>query len=76
MLMSAMLVMLVAAVSAPLLARWMGRMAGYPLAAAFLAGAGLILVGSPEVLAGGVVEASVPWVPTLGIEFALRPTVE
>jgi multicomponent Na+:H+ antiporter subunit A len=72
MLMSAMIVMLVAAVSAPLLARWMGRMAGYPLAAAFLAGAGLLLVDAPQVLAGGVVEQSVPWVPSLGIEFALR----
>lgn len=71
--MLAALVLLAAlAASAPLLARRLGRSTGYVLSAGFLAAAGLLLTLAPAVLGGGAVEASAPWLPSLGVEAALR----
>jgi len=71
--MVAALVLLAAlAAGAPLLARRLGRATGYVLSAGFLAAAGLLVALAPRVLGGGAVEASTPWLPSLGVEAALR----
>ena len=57
-----------AAVSAPALGRRLGRSAGWPLAAALVVVALLVSQTSqPE-----AVTAAVPWMPTLGVELAVR----
>lgn len=60
------------ALLAPLLARYLGRNAGYPLAVGFAAIGVLVNVPAPEVVAGGAVTASWQWLPALDIAFALR----
>ena len=57
-----------AALLAPSLGRRLGRAAGWPISAALL-GVGLLVVhaSQPE-----TVTAAVPWMPTLGVELALR----
>ncbi|MDS1269914.1 DUF4040 family protein [Lipingzhangella sp. LS1_29] len=64
-------VLAVAAAVAPLLARWWGRDAGWPLAAVFLVLAVVIAAQLPAVLDGEVVETSWPWIPAAGVNFAL-----
>jgi multicomponent Na+:H+ antiporter subunit A len=72
MLIAAMSLMLTAAVLAPVVATRLGRRTGYPLTIVFLLTAGALLVESPGVMAGGVVEVSLPWVPELGVALTLR----
>jgi multicomponent Na+:H+ antiporter subunit A len=72
MLIASLCLMLAAAALVPWVTAWLGRRTGYPLAAVFLVTAGMVLVGAPEVMAGGVVEVSLPWVPQLGVELTLR----
>ena len=54
------------------LTRLLGRHAGWPLAALYLAAAAAFWPAAREVMTGEVVEWSVPWVPDLGLEIALR----
>lgn len=72
MLFAAVGVMAAAAVLAPFAARRLGRLTGYPLAGVFLLAAGLVLVHAPEVLDGGELRESHPWVPSLGVDLTLR----
>jgi multicomponent Na+:H+ antiporter subunit A len=60
------------ALLAPVLEWGLGRNAGYPLAAGFLAVAALLGVATPRVLTGEDVAASWPWLPGLGVSFSLR----
>ncbi|MGQ7295826.1 hydrogen gas-evolving membrane-bound hydrogenase subunit E [Quadrisphaera sp. KR29] len=60
------------AASAPLLARPLGRQVCYVLSAGFLLSAGLLVSAAPAVLGGRPLEASVPWIPSLGVSAALR----
>jgi multicomponent Na+:H+ antiporter subunit A len=60
------------ALLAPALARWLGRDAGYVLAAGFLAVAGLLNGAGSAVLRGEVPTISWPWLPRLGISLTLR----
>ncbi|MGE5136493.1 MAG: hydrogen gas-evolving membrane-bound hydrogenase subunit E [Gemmatimonadota bacterium] len=62
----------VLALLAPLLERRLGRNAGYPLAAGFLAVAVLLATQAPAVLAGRPETASWRWIPALGVSFSLR----
>lgn len=62
----------VLALLAPLLERLLGRNAGYPLAAGFLAVAVLLATQAPTVLAGRPETASWRWIPALGVSFSLR----
>ena len=65
-------VMLAAGAAAPLLDRWLGRSAGYPLAAVF-AGVLVWLVAHADlVLAGGELVETYPWVPALDVALTLR----
>jgi len=57
---------------APLLERFLGRNAGYLLAAGFIAVAVLLGLQAPTVLAGQPETASWPWIPALGVSFSLR----
>jgi multicomponent Na+:H+ antiporter subunit A len=59
-------------VLAPILARLLGRDAGYVLAGGFVAVAGLLGTAGPEVLAGETPTASWPWLPQLGVSLTLR----
>nr|WP_166755918.1 hydrogen gas-evolving membrane-bound hydrogenase subunit E [Modestobacter marinus] len=61
------------AAAAPLLVRagW-GRNAGYALAAGFAGVAALLGSAVPHVLAGGTVDVSARWLPSLDVDFALR----
>ena len=54
------------------LTRWLGRAAGWPLAALYLAAAGAFWPAMVDVMGGGTPEWSVAWVPDLGIDLALR----
>ncbi|MGO0577140.1 DUF4040 family protein [Ornithinimicrobium panacihumi] len=54
------------------LTSWLGRHAGWPLAAIYLGAAAAYLPAARAVMAGGTVEWSMPWVPQLGLELALR----
>ncbi|SCG47043.1 hydrogen gas-evolving membrane-bound hydrogenase subunit E [Micromonospora coxensis] len=56
----------------PLLTRRLGRDAGYPLAAGFLATAGLLLVALPVILADETVTVDWRWLPSLDVSAALR----
>ncbi|MFY1637509.1 hydrogen gas-evolving membrane-bound hydrogenase subunit E [Solwaraspora sp. WMMB335] len=69
----AVLVLLTAlAAAVPVLTRLLGRAAGYPLAAGYLAGCALLATRLPVVLDDRVVAVSFPWLPSLDIAFALR----
>ena len=54
------------------LTSWLGRHAGWPLVAIYLAAAGAYWPAARTVLGGGTVEWSTPWVPQLGLELSLR----
>ena len=60
------------AAAVPLLVRRWGRDAGYPLAVGYLAASGLLASQLPAVLAGGVVEFSWRWLPSVGVTGGLR----
>jgi len=60
------------AVLAPILARLLGRDAGYVLAAGFVAVALLLGTAAPAVLAGETTSASWPWLPRFGVSLTLR----
>jgi len=57
---------------APILARLMGRNAGYVLAAGFVAIAAVLGTVGPAVLAGETPTASWPWLPHFGVSLTLR----
>ncbi len=54
------------------LTRLLGRNTGWPLALVFLAGVGLLLPHGGDIMDGRPLTWSVPWVPQLGVELALR----
>lgn len=62
---------LIACLATPVLARWFGRNAGWILAGVLISAAGLLLVADAG-QSGNVSEYTVPWIPALGVEFALR----
>ncbi|MGK5519704.1 Na+/H+ antiporter subunit A [Micromonospora sp. URMC 107] len=64
----------VAALVAPLLARWWGPRACYPLALAPAAAFGWALARTPAVRDGGAVVETYPWIGQLGVDLALRLT--
>lgn len=72
MLLASLVVMAAATLAAPVLARALGRMAGYVLALAFVVSAALLLVKAPEVLDGATITESWIWVASFGVEFTLR----
>jgi multicomponent Na+:H+ antiporter subunit A len=57
---------------APLLARRLGRDAGYPLAAVFAAGTAAIALQGPAVVEGRPVVLRADWIPAAGITATLR----
>ncbi|MFP5371408.1 MAG: Na+/H+ antiporter subunit A, partial [Actinomycetes bacterium] len=61
-----------AAVLAPVLVRWWGRSAFLGLALVPAAGFGWICLQIAPVTAGGEVRETVPWIPALELEVALR----
>ncbi|WBB70325.1 Na+/H+ antiporter subunit A [Micromonospora sp. WMMD812] len=65
---------LVAALLAPLLVRWWGPRACYPLALAPAAAFGWALARTPAVRDGGAVVETYPWIGQLGLDVALRLT--
>ncbi|MFG1888369.1 Na+/H+ antiporter subunit A [Micromonospora sp. NPDC049051] len=65
---------LVAALVAPLLVRWWGPRACYPLALAPAAAFGWALARTPAVRDGGEVVETYPWIGQLGVDLALRLT--
>ncbi len=71
-LVSALVVMLLAAIAAPVLDRFLGRATGYPLSAVFLGMLVWLLAHAGEVLDGGTLVESYQWVPTLDVSFTLR----
>ncbi|WP_433537573.1 Na+/H+ antiporter subunit A [Micromonospora sp. CA-249363] len=64
----------VAALVAPLLVRWWGPRACYPLALAPAAAFGWALARTPAVGHGGAVVETYPWIGQLGLDIALRLT--
>src|SRR5699024_7303979 len=56
----------------PFLTRVAGRASGWPLAVAYLAVAGLFTPTAAEVMAGNTPEVTYPWIPSFGVELALR----
>ncbi|MFV2111403.1 Na+/H+ antiporter subunit A [Micromonospora sp. LOL_025] len=64
----------VAALVAPLLVRWWGPRACYPLALAPAAAFGWALARTPAVQDGGAVVETYPWIGQLGVDLALRLT--
>lgn len=56
----------------PFLTRFAGRASGWPLAAAYLGVAALFTPTAAEVMAGTTPEASYPWIPSFGVDLALR----
>ncbi|QUL80598.1 DUF4040 family protein [Brevibacterium sp. SMBL_HHYL_HB1] len=56
----------------PFLTRVAGRASGWPLAVAYLAVAGLFTPTAAEVMAGNTPEVTYPWIPSLGVDLALR----
>ncbi len=66
------LAMLLAAVLAPVAARWIGRRTGYLLSVTFIGVGSVLATVMPTVLEGGVVEEKWSWLPTLGVSFHLR----
>nr|QLJ99941.1 Na+/H+ antiporter subunit A [Micromonospora carbonacea] len=65
---------LVAALVAPLLVRWWGPRACYPLALAPAAAFGWAVARTPAVRNGGALVETYPWVPQLRLELAFRLT--
>ena len=65
------LLLMAAAALAPLFARFMGRNAGYPLAAFFVAALGVLAVPAPAVLDDERVVLSLSWVPGLDVGLVL-----
>ncbi|MGC5329423.1 Na+/H+ antiporter subunit A [Micromonospora sp. DT62] len=63
-----------AALVAPLLVRWWGPRACYPLALAPAAAFGWALARTPAVHDGGAVVETYPWIGQLGVDLALRLT--
>ncbi|MEE6309091.1 Na+/H+ antiporter subunit A [Plantactinospora veratri] len=63
---------LAVAVAAPALVRWLGPRAFYLLAGAPLAAAGWAAAHTGQVVGGGAVESTYPWVRPLGLTLALR----
>ncbi|OFT62648.1 NADH:ubiquinone oxidoreductase [Brachybacterium sp. HMSC06H03] len=63
---------MVAALVAPLLVRWIGRSAFYPLAVVPAASAVWLATFDPRTLGDAPVEVSVPWIPAFGIDLAFR----
>ena len=67
------LVLAVIMASTPLLDRFLGRNAGWPIAAVFLALTVLVALQAPKVLAAGTpLEYVRPWMPSLGVDLHLR----
>ena len=64
--------MLAAGAAAPLLDRWLGRAAGYPLAAVFAGVLVWLLTQADGVLSGGEVVETYQWVPALDVSLTLR----
>ncbi|QOC91065.1 hydrogen gas-evolving membrane-bound hydrogenase subunit E [Micromonospora craniellae] len=60
------------AAAVPLLTRWLGRNAGYPLAVGYLVAAGLLLTRLPTILDDRYVALGWQWLPGLGVDAALR----
>ncbi|WP_025776779.1 DUF4040 family protein [Brevibacterium sp. VCM10] len=56
----------------PVLTRFAGRESGWPLAAAYLGVAALFTPTAAEVMAGNNPETSYRWIPSLGVDLALR----
>src|SRR5699024_11551563 len=56
----------------PFLTRVAGRAGGWPLAVAYLAVAGLFTPTAAEVMAGNTPEVTYPWIPSFGVDLALR----
>lgn len=71
-LLTALLAMLAAAATTPLMSRRLGRNAGYPLSVAFLGVAGLLLTQTGRVLDGATVVERRTWVSALDVTFTLR----
>ena len=66
-------VLAVTVASTPLLNRFLGRNAGWPIAAVFLALTVLVAVQAPQVLgAGDPLEITRPWMPRIGVDLHLR----
>jgi multicomponent Na+:H+ antiporter subunit A len=65
---------LVAALVAPLLVRWWGPRAFYPLALVPAAAFGWAVTRTPAVRSGGALAETYPWVPQLRLELAFRLT--
>lgn len=72
MLVASLALMGAAALAVPLIVRRMGRFTGYPLAVVFAVSAGLLLMLSPEVMAGETVTESWQWVAMFDVQFTLR----
>jgi multicomponent Na+:H+ antiporter subunit A len=64
--------MVVAAALAPLLARWLGRAAGYPLAGVFVAVLAMVMSQYRDVVDNNTIEYVEPWIPALKASIALR----
>ena len=71
-LLSSVAVMFLAGAAAPLLDRWLGRSAGYPLAAVFAGVLVWLASHAGPVLAGGELVESYAWVPALDVSLTLR----
>ncbi|MCF6744316.1 Na+/H+ antiporter subunit A [Blastococcus sp. KM273128] len=71
-MLAVLLLHLLAALLAPLLARWWGRNAFLALALVPATGFAWVLTRLTTVTGGGEVTESVPWVPALDLEIALR----
>jgi multicomponent Na+:H+ antiporter subunit A len=63
---------LIAAMAAPVLVRWWGRTAFLALALVPAAGFAWVVAQLGTVLDGGAVDETVPWIPALDLEVALR----
>ncbi|HHX47607.1 MAG TPA: cation:proton antiporter, partial [Brevibacterium sp.] len=56
----------------PVLTRFAGRESGWPLAIAYLGVAALFTPTAAEVMTGQNPEVSYPWIPSFGVDLALR----
>ncbi|MDN6157416.1 DUF4040 family protein [Brevibacterium sp.] len=56
----------------PFITRWLGRASGWLLAAAYIGVAALFTPTAAEVMAGGTPESTYQWIPSLGVDLALR----
>ncbi|MBB5494292.1 multicomponent Na+:H+ antiporter subunit A [Nocardiopsis metallicus] len=73
MLLLLLIVLAVTVASTPLLDRFLGRNAGWPIAAVFLALTVMVALQAPQVLGAGVpLEYTQPWMPRLGVDLHLR----